>query len=180
MKNSGKKLAAWATLVDRDDVLILDTETTDLSQQGEVVEVAVTNTRGGVLFNELIRPIGEIGVSATRIHGIPNAMVAVRPTYGQLHDRLMQVLGAASAVCAWNAPFDRRLLVQSASRYGLELPNIRWRDLLSDHRSMFPNYVSHRLVEVARSQGVAKGQDHRALGDCRITLAVIRVQAQAD
>ena len=178
MKNRGKKPAAWSALLDRHDVLILDTETTGLGQRDEVVEVAVTNTRGEVLFNELIRPICEIGESATRIHGITNAMVAVRPSYRHLHDQLMQVLGPASAVCAWNAPFDRRLLEQSASRYGLELPNIRWRDLVSDHRSMFPHYTSHRLLEVARSQGVATVQDHRALGDCKITLAVVRAQAQ--
>ena len=43
-------MTAWSTLLDREDVLILDTETTGLKPHHEVVEVAVINTRGGSPF----------------------------------------------------------------------------------------------------------------------------------
>lgn len=141
-----------------------------------MVEVAVINTRGEALFSELIRPTREVGEAVIRIHGITNEMLADKPTYDRVHDRLMRVLHAATAVCAWNAPFDRRLLEQSAAKYGLQLPHIRWRDLVTDHRVQCPSYTSHKLIDVAQRQGIAKVQDHRAMGDCRITLAVIRAQ----
>ena len=134
------------------------------------------NTRGEALFSELIRPTREVDESVIRIHGITNEMLADKPTYERVHDRLMRVLHADTAVCAWNAPFDRRLLEQSATKYGLQLPHIRWRDLVTDHRAQCPNYTSHRLIDVAQRRGVARIQDHRAMGDCRITLAVIRAQ----
>ncbi len=172
-------MTAWSTLLDREDVLILDTETTGLKPHHEVVEVAVINTRGEVRFSELIRPTVEVEAAAMRIHGITNEMLADKPGYDQVHDRLMQVLHSASAVCAWNAPFDQRLLEQSATKYGLVLPRIRWRDLVSDHRSLCPHYTSHRLLDVAQRRGVAEVQDHRALGDCWITLAVLRAQVQS-
>ena len=142
-----------------------------------MVEVAVINTREEVLFSELIRPTREVEASAIRIHGITNEMLADKPTYEKVHGRLMRVLHGAAAVCAWNAPFDRRLLEQSATKYGLELPCIRWHDLVSDHRTLYPHHASHRLLDVAQRSGVAKVQDHRALGDCLITLAVVKAQA---
>lgn len=170
-------MIAWSKLLDRDDVLILDTETTGFRSYHEVVEVAAINTRGDILFSEMVKPVYEVEAQVTRIHGITNAMLADKPTYDRVHDRLMQVLCRATSVCAWNAPFDRRLLEQSAARYGLELPPITWRDLLSDHRALYPDYSSHKLVHVAAHRDVGEAQSHRALGDCQMTLAVVRAQA---
>ena len=46
-------MADWPGLLGRDDVLILDTETTGLGRDAEVIEVAVINTRGAQVLHSL-------------------------------------------------------------------------------------------------------------------------------
>lgn len=50
----------WARdLLNRTDVLILDTETTGLGHTAELVELAIVDTTGKVLFDELVKPAVE-------------------------------------------------------------------------------------------------------------------------
>jgi uncharacterized protein YprB with RNaseH-like and TPR domain len=57
-KEEGRAKAkkAIASLLDRDDVLILDTETNGVGKQSEVIEVSVINTKGETLLDTLLKP----------------------------------------------------------------------------------------------------------------------------
>ena len=79
----------WAYLLDRDDVLVLDTQTTGLDADAEVTDVAVINTRGRVLLYDLRR--------------------AGATSYRDVHGPLMRVLDRASTVCVYNAGFDMQI-----------------------------------------------------------------------
>ena len=90
----------WAHLLDRHDVLVLDTQTTGLDADAEVTDVAVIDTHGRVLLDDLRRE------GAT--------------SYRDIHGPLMRVLGQASTICVYNAGFDMQMIEQSAARYGLD------------------------------------------------------------
>lgn len=47
---------AWARLLDREDALILDTETTGLKGDIEIVEIGIINTKGDVLLHRYSMP----------------------------------------------------------------------------------------------------------------------------
>ena len=56
-------------LLARRDVVIVDTETTGFGANAQVIQVAVINTRGKVLMNDLVRVSDKIPKRATQIHG---------------------------------------------------------------------------------------------------------------
>lgn len=166
----------WLGLLDRDDVLILDTETTGLDDRAEVVEVAVVDTAGDLRFDSLVTPVGPISPDVSAFHGITRSLLEETgaPAWPEVHGELNALLAGACAVLAWNAPFDQRMLRQTANRHGLGWSAIAWRDLCAEDKRARP-YGSHRLVDVAVREGVYReGPAHRAQADCRMALAVMR------
>ena len=166
----------WFGLLDRDDVLILDTETTGLDHRAEVIEVAVVDTTGDLRFESLVMPVGPVPSSLSAIHGITRSLLEETgaPAWPEVHGKLSALLADACEVLAWNAPFDRRMLRQTANRHGLDWGAIAWRDLCAEDNRARP-HGSHRLVDVAAREGVyGEGPAHRAQADCRMALAVMR------
>lgn len=127
----------WRALLDRDDVLILDTETTGLGKGAEVIEVAVLDTTGAVQYESLSLPVGRIQPGARDVRGLTRERLreaGARP-WPAVHGELVAILDRAAMVLAWYADFDRRLLRQTAERHGLSLPRVSWRDMLPEYRA---------------------------------------------
>ena len=70
---------------------------------------------------------------------------------------------------AYNADFDRRLLEQTAERYGLDMPVAEWRCVM---RGYAEGRRSLALSEACRREGIAVGE-HRALGDARVARELV-------
>jgi len=169
-------------LLDRADVLIIDTETMGLGERAEVIEVAVLDTTGAVRFEALSMPVGRISTEAAAIHGLTRRRLkaeGARP-WPEVHGELSPVLSGANVVIAWNAAFDRRMLDQTAARHGLGFGKLRFRDAMADYRNLrseWPGKGRHSLAAAARREAIGPYEAHRALGDCRAVLAVIRAVA---
>jgi DNA polymerase-3 subunit epsilon len=172
----------WArTLMDRRDWVVLDTETTGLGSDAEVVEIAVVDHAGVVLLDELVRPVDPIPAAATAVHGIGDRDVAEARTYELVHGDLVELV-RDRLVVIYNAAFDRRILAQSARRYGLP-PPVRYQ-YDQDAMWMYARFVGewseahgdYRWQKLPPAPGVSV---HRALGDCLSTLALIRRMAEA-
>ena len=146
----------WKNLLDRRDVLIVDVETTGLSNQDEVIEIAVMNTQGDTLFDSLVSP---------RKKGAP--------PWRKVHKDVVGLLEKAQCVLAWNAPFDKRLLKNTARKYRKKWSKLPWRDLLRDYRKLRPD-MSAKLCDAASREGVISERKHRARDDCKTALEVMR------
>lgn len=177
-------VADWPQLLERDDVLILDTETTGLDRSAEVIEVALINTRGDALLHRLALPQDGIPRSASRVHGLTLDVLQQlgAGSWTALHDELAPVLAGAALVLVYNAAFDRRLLQQTSARHNQQLPSVTWRCAMNDYAAW------HRLQRGARRGyglepafrrecGDNIDQQHRALSDCRMVLALMRAVA---
>lgn len=165
------------------DPLVLDTETTGLGDDAEVIEISVIDARGEVLLDTLVRPSGQIPAEASAIHGITNEDVATAPTWAEIHQRLAELV-AGRLVIAYGADFDMRLIEQSAARHGLSWArpetgcamrlyaqrNGEWSDRRSTWRWL-------KLGVAAEACGIDAGGAHRALADCRMTLGVLQAMA---
>lgn len=70
-----------------DNAVIIDTETTGLTDTDEIVEISVINCHGTTLLDTLIRPSSEINPAAQAVHGITLAETADAPTFeiGRAH-----------------------------------------------------------------------------------------------
>ena len=115
-------------LLDRRDVLVIDVETTGLDARAEVLAVAVIDTTGRALLDAVSWPQGQIPSDASAVHGLTRARLrsmGARP-WPEVHVEVADLLRHAAAVIAWNADYDRRLLHQTAERYGLRLPSMLW------------------------------------------------------
>ena len=163
-------------LLDRDDVLLVDTETTGLGDKAEVIEIAAIDTVGNLRLSVLSMPEGRISSGASRVNGLTRKKLkaeCARP-WPELHEQVKSVLESASIVVAWNAPFDVRMLNQTTERHGLSNIRVEIADLLRAYRRFRPD-GRHRLVDAVKREGAKwSGESHRAEADCRAMLAVLR------
>jgi len=148
--------------------VVLDTETTGLGPYDELVEIAIVDAgSGAVLYNSLVMPDGCIPAGASAVHGLDRKrleeMNAKRwPVH---HAAVCRILASASVVYAYNAEFDRRLMAQTAGRYGLELPATDWRCIMLAYAR---GRRRIRLSQACRSEGIPVSHAHRALADAEM------------
>ena len=116
----------WAHhLVQRDDWLVIDVETTGLGTNAEVVEVAIVSARGVTLLNSLIRPSTPPEPAASRIHGLYYNTLRHAAPFKQVYPALVEVVRKRVAV-AYNAAFDQYALDNTCRLAGLPQIGCIW------------------------------------------------------
>ncbi len=176
----------------RTPFLLLDTETTGkLEHRGfQIVEVAVVNQDGQVLYQSLCKPDIAMQSSASEVSGITDAQLADAPTFAQVWPSLVQVLASTDApIYTWNADFDRQALLLTAKRFQLPVPAAvssknRWRCAMKLHARWYgewsngKNDYRYQPLEWACTElGIEEGGYHRAIGDTLNVLRVLRAIA---
>jgi len=176
------------------DALILDTETTGLDEQAQVVEDSLINPRGEIVLDTLVRPKRLPGTNilvpdtAAAIHGITDDMLADAPTWEAVHADFCQAVYNRPVVI-YNQAYDVRLLRQTAAFCALYDP-LQWASSIhcamlayAEYRGIWNKskggYKWHKLTDAALHEGIniSEIQAHRALGDCRMTLEIIKAMA---
>ena len=187
------------TLLARDDLLVLDTETTGLSSDDEIIEIAIINKAGRSVLHTLLQPTGPIPKGATNVHGIGDYDVVGAPRMEDFGHTLVNFLQGRAVVC-YNRDFDFRVINQSLRRHGyterLFHPGRRfkrdvkhlsvdsacimklyaaWRGEWNAYRE---SYRWHRLEDTLDQCGLAfEGKAHSALSDAKAALAVLNYLA---
>lgn len=185
-----RDLEAWAREALADPaVVILDTETTGLGDDACVVEIAITTAAGEVLLDTLVNPGVPIPAEATDIHGITDAMVAEAPMFADILVQLTAALDGRRCLI-YNEPYDVGRLRWELTRHyqaaGDDRPEqsaTAWLDTMTFEDAMVPysdwvgdwsdywgNYAWQPLY----------GGGHRALGDCRAVVELLREMGTAD
>jgi DNA polymerase-3 subunit epsilon len=170
------KAILWARkLVEEGSALILDTETTGLDADDEVIQIAIIDIRGETVLYSLVNPCFPIPEEATQINGITDEMVANAPNFDEIHKRLIELLPGHELI-AYNAEFDERMLIQSAVQWG-NSPKDFFR-IKHDAMLYYADFVGEwsEYYESNKWQPLPGG-DHTALGDCKATLGLIRGMA---
>ena len=158
--------------------LFIDTETTGVDDQAEVIEIAILDHLGKLLLHTLVQPAGPISAEASAIHGITDLDVATAPTWTAIGERVAALL-SGRLVVAHNAQFDRRMLRQTYGRHGGQVPEFQsacTMELLTGlNYGRWPRLSVAVQIAGARA---SSGQAHRATNDaetCRqIILALAR------
>lgn len=184
-----KTIADWF----KSDYLIIDTETTGLRDDDEIIEISIINMRGETLLDTLIKPTRLIPAEATAINHITDEMVAVAPSWPEVYPQVMQIIDGRRWL-AWNSRFDARLMTQTSLLTGvyadyrsaqvieayravhdsqIDAKQIysQWYGDFDDDRS---NFVRQSLSAAVGQQNVQiSGVAHRALADCLMVLGVL-------
>jgi len=163
----------------------LDTETTGLGPQDEIIEVCLLDADGQVQFESLVRPTRPIPMDAVGLHGITDAMVGSAPRWVDVWPRLRDVM-QGRPIAVYNADFDARLLRQTQATHGLTeavdtsgffclmLLYAHYRGEWDNARRSF----RWQSLETARRQvGLDLPNAHRARDDALLARALLHVMA---
>ena len=163
--------------------LILDTETTGLDYDSEVCQIGIIDQSGDVLMDVLIRPTHPIPAGAARVHGITNEMVVDSPSFADVYEGLKEILNGRP-VFVYNAPYDIARLQASCRAYELEdlTTACFWHDVLAPYSVLWgdwrgwhsSSYTWQKLTAACRQQGIVVDDAHAAVGDCKMTLALMK------
>src|SRR5262245_41978282 len=141
--------------------------------------------QGTVLLDTLVRPTSPMAPEARAIHGITDQALADAPAFADLYHPIAHLLGHRS-VLAYNADFDRRLLAQTCTKYGLPpLEVAAWDSVMERYayfwgeRSQAGAYKPQSLSTACIQQGISVHGHHEAVQDCLLTLALIKAMAVA-
>lgn len=169
--------------------LVLDTETTGL-HDGEIVQIAIINSDGETLLNSYVKPVKPIPSDAQRIHGITDDMVKDAPTWIDLLPKIKEILDGQLLV-VYNAIYDRKMMHRTAERH--DLPKVEWKEisewhcamlafaeLYGDYNSYHGNYRWQKLTTASRYCRVKVDSAHDALGDCLMTLGVVKYMLESE
>lgn len=168
----------WARAAVTDPTVVyLDTETTGLDRFAEIVEIALIDAFGRVIFETLVRPVAAVPAVASSIHGIVDADLAQAPAWPDIHDLVCDAL-LDRKIVVYNAAFDRRMIAQSSARHGLVSPTLTWSCAMETYASFRGveagrgSFRRHKLEDAARAFGGPVG-GHRAAGDALACRAVV-------
>lgn len=159
------------------DPLFVDTETTGLDDTAEVVEIAIVDRTGTVLFESLVKSVEPMPPEASVVNGITDEMLAAAPTWPAVAPQVARLL-AGRVVIAHNAEFDERMLRQSCRRHSLTPPAVRlWgcslEMLTGVNEGRWPSLATAIRLSGATSPDSTIGTRHRAGYDAEACRRVI-------
>jgi len=168
-------LLARKVLTDRDNYVILDVETTGMGTVDEVIEIGVIDLEGKTLFHSFIRPAKKqkIAPGAYAKHGISMDRLCNVPVYAVVASSL-QIIVSGRCVIAYNAKFDKKLLLQTANRNQVPRLSCRWLCAMQWYSEFVGEWWEWKRDYKWQP---LKGGDHTAIGDCQAILRVIREMA---
>lgn len=159
-----------ASLLQRADALIIDTETTDLN--GEIIQIAMINTQGQVVLDTLVHPQTPVTPGAYAVHHIGNSRLRTAPDWSRIAPQFAS-LAVNRLLVSYNAPFDETMVHNSYSAVLLVPIPLRWECAMR----LYSRYV-HEPSPYGGCRWVPlPGGDHSALGDTRATLEVLQLMA---
>lgn len=115
------QLRRWAHKLLVADALFLDTETTGLDEQAQIIEIALLDSSGAVLIDTLVRSEAPVPADATAIHGITDTMLVHAPPWEEVAAALAGFIAGKNVVCH-NSWFDQEMLRQTSRRFKVEMP----------------------------------------------------------
>jgi DNA polymerase III subunit epsilon len=156
---------------------VFDTETTGLDPAGgdkivSIGAIRIVNTHilTKEFFDQMVNPEREIPISATKIHGIGNAMVESKPTIETVLPAFYQYT-QGTIIVAHNAAFDMRMLQTYENQTGLRFENPVLDTLLLS-AIVHAAQEDQTLSSIARRLGVSVIDRHTAMGDARMTAKI--------
>ncbi|WP_404500475.1 exonuclease domain-containing protein [Arthrobacter sp. GAS37] len=104
------------------EIVFIDVETTGLGPAAEVVEIAVLDESGAMLFESLVCPSDPWGYICEEIHGITARELASAPGFSMVAAELGRVLEGV-VIAGHGVAFDAAMIQAGYSRAGEPAPS---------------------------------------------------------
>ncbi len=156
---------------------VFDTETTGLDPAGGDAIVSIgalriinTHILTEESFDQMVNPQREIPLSATKIHGISDAMVQSQPIIDVVLPAFFKYT-EGTIIVAHNAAFDMRMLQTYENRTGIKFVNPVLDTLLLS-AIVHSAQEDQTLSSIAGRLGVSVVDRHTAMGDAMMTAKI--------
>ncbi len=187
MMTPRERAQAWAAEVASDpSAVFLDTETTGLGGDAEIVDIAVVDRFGTVLLDCLVKPSRPIPGEATAVHGIDDAMVSESPTWESVYLWVRHAIDGRRVVI-YNEQYDAPIIRRLTHAIGSTAPILDGAqcamkaysefDGTMSHHPRRPGYKWHKLGDAAAALGIENPGAHRALADAETTRRLVLAMA---
>lgn len=160
------------------NIVVLDTETTGLEDDDEVIELGIIDKKGQVLYNSRFKNQKAIHWAAAKVNKIKKSDLENAPLFKDEWAKIKSIL-AGKRILAFNTEFDCRLIGQTLERYGLnksEATRLFYNhlDAMKIYLSYFPNKSNRiSLQKCCRDLNMLMIEEHQAVSDCRMTLLML-------
>ncbi len=157
----------------KEDPVYLDTETTGLESNDEIIELAIVDSSGKVIFESFVRPQKPIPASATAINNITNIMVANSPSWAEIWPTIRSHL-SNHPIGMYNAEFDVRMIIQSMKINHIPaITRLNAFDVMKIYSDYMRSNRRYRLEQAGRNLGIVIPNSHRAADDTLLTRAIL-------
>ena len=155
--------------------IYVDTETTGLHEDDELLSISILDDQDICLFDSLIRPVTKTSwTEAMQVNGISPDMVKNAPTYDQLKNHLSDLFIGKSVVAynlAFESSFLKEPLAHAKSKHCCMLAYADFKKLPPSNNHY--KYKLHKLVDaVKQCNPDFKFKSHNSLEDCKATRVV--------
>jgi DNA polymerase III epsilon subunit family exonuclease len=166
-------------LIDEAEFTVFDTETTGLDPKSgdRIVEIAAARIKGDQrlgFFQSLINSGHPVSPEAFNVNRISQDMLDGSPSPADIIPKFMD-FAKGSCLISYNAGFDLGFLNNELRILGLgEVKGMPVADILKACRKIIPGLERYALWFVADKLGLKLKQEHRALSDVEMTVAVFQ------
>ncbi|MFW2135069.1 PolC-type DNA polymerase III [Chryseobacterium sp. TY4] len=146
-----------------------------------IIEIAIYRYDGHEIvdqFISLVNPEADITSFVQKLTGITPNMVKTAPKFHEIAKRIVEITQDSTLV-GHNIEFDYRMLRQSFKRLGYDF-KINTLDTIPLAKKLIPNEISYSLSKLCKSIGIPLSEAHRASGDARATLDLLKLLITKD
>lgn len=173
------RVCKWAyERMNKADFVVLDTESTSLD--GEIVDIAILDAAGAVVFDSLIKPIEKVTETARRVHHINDDMLVNAPSFADMWPQVWPLLNN-KIVVTYNADFDFSMFALSLLAHGMEKEEQafaategKWYCLMERYKDHAHKLRWQKLDAALAQQGLEISNTHRALADAQAAYSLLK------
>ena len=146
-----------------------------------IIDVAICGLENGEVVDQLVSLVNpEKGIDpyVTKLTGITNKMVRTAPKFYELAKRVVKITENCTFV-AHNISFDYRVFQQEFESMGFDYHRATL-DTIPYCERIFPDWENYGLKTVSKELGLVNSSRHRAEGDARLTLELLKILLEKD
>ena len=155
--------------------LIIDTETIGAGPTIEIIEIALADSTGRLIYESLVQPVFNQLPPLSKHQRFERDLLAAAPVWTDIWPDLASIM-RGKLLIAYNAAFDRRALAATRSRYQQEATERGWRCAMQLVKQTTGAKRSLTLEQACACYGLAGG-NHRAARDVQATCDLLKALA---
>lgn len=157
-----------------DSAVFIDTETTGLNDGYEIIEIAIVNMQGEILYEAKIKPTIPIEVNATKVHGLSDSDVEDEPSFAAISEEVYSYI-SGKKIAGYNIEYDIKALKNSAAANNVEVTFNFYTFCVMNYANEILSQVKNiKLTKLCKLLGVKYEGAHSASVDALLTFQVFK------